>query len=99
MSTTKRPWYCPDRAVDEYRTTLTTDGDNFSMLKKLKILRAIVVNVGVILLTAFLVAEGGDPTILGTLTLLILGGYNGLEMSDYLALLQAYKEVQQQRNE
>jgi hypothetical protein len=28
------------------------------------------------------------------LALAVLGGYNGLELSDYTALLQAYDEVQ-----
>ena len=89
-----RPWYCRDDVIDEYKTSLTADDEAFPMLKKLKILKATVVNVGVVIMTAYLAYLGGDPTILGVLSLLILGGFNGLEASDYMALLQAYKEVQ-----
>ena len=35
-----------------------------------------------------------DPTLLGFLALSVLGAYNGLELGDYLALVQAYNEVQ-----
>lgn len=64
------------------------------MLKALKIIRAIVVNLGIIGISAYSVSQGGDPTIIGVLALFTLGTYNGLELSDYAALLQAYQEVQ-----
>jgi len=93
-STHARPWYCRDDVVDEYRQTLTRDGQRLPMLKTLKILRAIVVNLGVIGIAFFAILRGGDPTLLGSLAVATLGLYNGLELSDYAALLQAYKEVQ-----
>jgi hypothetical protein len=89
-----RPWYCRNAAVDEYKQTLTTDSQELSVLKTLKITRAIIVNLGVIAITLFAIAEGGDVTLFGLLGLSVLGGYNGLEISDYAALLQAYREVQ-----
>jgi len=64
------------------------------MLKQLKILRAIVVNIGVLGVGAYGMSLGGDPTLLSIMTLLVVGAYNGLEIGDYLALLQAYQEVQ-----
>ena len=67
------------------------------MLKTLKILRAIIVNIGVIGISIYAITQGGDPTLLGTLSLLVLGGYNGLELSDYAALLQAYDELQNEQ--
>jgi hypothetical protein len=88
-----RPWYINDRACDEYRTTLA-DGGRLPMLKTLKLIRSIVVNLGLIALSLLAVANGGQPTIIGVLGLLVLGAYNGLEFSDYLALVQAYEEVQ-----
>lgn len=91
-----RPWYCRDRAVDEYKATLEEDGERLPMLKTLKIIRAIIVNLGVIGIGLYSISSGGDPTVLGGLTLGVLGAYNGLELSDYAALLQAYKEVQTQ---
>lgn len=95
--TDARPWYCADQAVDEYRNTLSKDGERLEMLKKLKLLRAIIVNLGVVTITFYSILRGGDPTILGSLGLLTLVGYNGVEYSDYMALLQAYQEVQSEK--
>ncbi|WP_435075297.1 hypothetical protein [Halorubrum sp. HHNYT27] len=94
-----RPWYCRDGVVDEYKTTLQDDGERLPMLKTLKIIRAIIVNVGVIGIGLYSISRGGDPTVLGGLALGVLGAYNGLELSDYAALLQAYKEVQVDSND
>ena len=89
-----RPWYCPDRFVDEYKTTLQEDDEKLPMLKKLKILRAIIVNVGIFGIGGYAMYRGGDPTLLAVTTLAVAGAYNGLELSDYLALVQAYNEIQ-----
>lgn len=78
--------------VNEYRETLQEDGDGFPMLKKLKILRAIIVNLGVIVIALYAISRGGDPTFLGGFGLTILGAYNGVEILDYAALVQAYNE-------
>ncbi len=93
-----RPWYIQDRACDEYRQTLST-GDKLPMLKALKLIRSIVVNLGLIALALQSVAAGADPTVIGSIGLLVLGAYNGLEFSDYLALLRAYDEVQRDNSE
>ena len=85
-------WYVRRRAVDEYKQTLV-DEEPLPMLKTLKILRAIIVNLGIMALSGYFVFEGGDPTIIGVLSLAVLGGYNGLELTDYLALVQAVQEV------
>jgi len=90
----RRPWYCSDRAIDEYRSTLTADDQDLPMLKTLKIARSLLVNVGIIAIGGYGIAAGGDPTLIATLALTVLGGYNGLELSDYAALVQAYREVQ-----
>jgi len=94
-----RPWYCRDRVVDEYHTTLTEDGERLPMLKTIKIIRSIIVNLGIIGLGILAISRGGDPTLLGGLAVATLGLYNGLELGDYLALVQAYKEVQSQQDE
>jgi len=94
MTHQPRPWYINDRACDEYRTTLTDEGGRLPMLKTLKLIRSIIVNLGLIALALLAVSNGGQPTIIGVLGLLVLGAYNGLEFSDYLALVQAYDEVQ-----
>jgi len=92
---TRRPWYCSDRAIDEYRSTLTADDQDLPMLKTLKIARSIIVNVGIIALGAYSLSLGADPTWIGGLTIATLAGYNGIEISDYFALVRAYQEVQQ----
>ena len=92
--TSARPWYCSARQVDEYRETLAADESDLSMIKTLKIARSLLVNIGIIAIGGYGIAAGGDPTLIATLALAVLGGYNGLELSDYAALVQAYKEVQ-----
>ena len=94
-----RPWYCRDRFVDEYKGTLRDDGEKLPMLKTLKILRAIIVNVGIFGTGGYAMYLGGDPTLLAVATLIVAGAYNGLELGDYLALVQAYNEVQAETNE
>jgi hypothetical protein len=91
-----RPWYVSDRACDDYVATLGKDGGDLQMLKTLKLLRSIIVNVGIIAIGIYSIAVGADPTIIGFAALAVLGGYNGLELHDYASLLQAYKEVQQE---
>ena len=88
-----RPWYCNDKNVDEWGQVLN-DGEDLPMLKSLKILRAIVVNGGLIIGWFYSLSVGADPTIISALIVVTLGLYNGLEVGDYLALVQAYKEVQ-----
>jgi len=98
MAESHNAWYVRRRAVDEYKQTLV-DEEPLPMLKTLKILRAIIVNVGIMALSGYFVYEGGDPTIIGVMSLGVLAAYNGLEISDYLALLQAVQEVQTQNND
>ena len=88
-----RPWYCSDRMVDDW-ITVERQGGDLKMLKALKILRAIIVNIGVSAIALFALSSGGDPTVIPTLALVILGAYNGVEYSDYQALVQAIAEVQ-----
>ncbi|WP_231554292.1 hypothetical protein [Halobellus rufus] len=68
------------------------------MYKAFKLVRSIIVNVGIIILTGYALYLGADPTVIGATSLLVLGGYNGLELGDYLALLQAYKELQREQS-
>lgn len=89
-----RPWWVLDDACDEYVKALSRSDDEFAMIKTLKIIRQIIVNLGLVAISLYSISLGGDPTIIGFSALAVLGGYNGLEFSDYMALLQAYQEVQ-----
>ncbi|WP_049906244.1 hypothetical protein [Halorubrum aidingense] len=94
-----RAWYCRDDVVDEYKSTLKEDDEKLPMLKTLKIIRAIVVNVGLFAGWIYALYLGGDPTIITVFALGVVGAYNGLELGDYLALVQAYSEIQAEAND
>jgi len=99
MSTdrTQRPWYVLDGPCDEYRRTFSDTGP--TMLKLLKTIRAIIVNVGLISISLLALSQGGDATIIGPLAILVLAGYNGVEYADYMALVRAYTEYQDERDQ
>jgi hypothetical protein len=94
----RRPWYCHDRLTDDYRQVADRGGD-LRMLKTLKIVRSIIVNLGIIgvALTALLYT-GADATVVATIGLVTLGLYNGVEVADYAALAQAFSEAKQQNS-
>jgi len=64
------------------------------MLKALKIVRSIIVNLGIISVAmAALLETGADPTWVSVLGIITLGLFNGVEVADYAALAQAFAEV------
>jgi hypothetical protein len=88
-----RPWYCLDALVEDYRVVADSGGD-LRMLKTLKILRSIIVNLGIIGVTLFaLLGTSADATLIATVGIITLGLYNGVEVADYAALAQAFAEV------
>jgi len=93
---TERPWYVLDGPCDEYKRTFGDTGP--TMLKMLKTVRALIVNIGLIAISLSALSQGGDATIIGPLALLIIAGYNGVEYADYIALVRAYSEYQDERD-
>jgi len=93
-----RPWYCPDALVDDYRAVADSGGD-LRMLKTLKIIRSIIVNVGIVAVTVAALIYGADPTWVGGTGLLTLAAYNGVEYADYQALVQGYAEARDQASD
>jgi hypothetical protein len=93
------PWYLRESQISEYKKTLSEQGEPFPVLKTLKIIRAILVNLGIFGIGFYAISLGGDPTIIALAVLGVAGGYNGLELSDYLALLQALQEVETDRKD
>lgn len=87
-----RPWYCIDPLVEDY-LTIEREGGDLKVLKSLKILRAIVVNVGIIAITVLALLESAEPTVIGGIGLTSLAAYNGVEILDYRALAQAVVEA------
>lgn len=85
------------RQVQEYKQSLKTGTELFPMLKTLKLLRAIVVNLGIFAVSGYSLYLGADPTLIGLTSVLVAGAYNGLEISDYLALVEAVKQVQDEQ--
>jgi len=91
-----RKWYCSDRLTNEYKSRYE-NGENFVMIKSLKILRSIIVNLGIILIAVFGLMNGGGANV-ALVGLLTLAAYNGVEYVDYVALIQAYKEATNEGN-
>jgi hypothetical protein len=99
--TQTRPWWCSDRLTEDYREVAKNGGD-LRMLKTLKIVRSIIVNLGIIGISlAALFYTGADATLVSVIGLITLGAYNGVEVADYAALAQAFSEVksEQSKNE
>lgn len=90
-----RPWYCIGRLVEDYKTVGRSGGD-LRMLKTLKVLQSIIVNGGVIAITLYSLAHGGEPTIVGSLGVGTLGLFNGIMGADYKALAQAVVELSEE---
>lgn len=86
------PWYVSNKDVERWKLR-GKNGANLKMSKIRAWLRAIVVNLGIISITLYGIQQGADPTIIGTIGLGSLGMYNGLELSDYAALLRAIGEL------
>jgi hypothetical protein len=94
---TSRPWYCNDALVEDYRVVAANGGD-FAMLRTLKILRSIIVNLGIIGVTLVaLLYTGADATLVSAIGLITLGAFNGVEVADYAALAQAFTEVRREQ--
>jgi len=94
--TEPRPWYVRDKAVEEHKQAIRNDeSDDPTMKRKLTIIRSIIVNLGIIGLSAYGLALGGDVTWITLFGLAVLAGYNGIEMSELAAFFQAYQEVGQ----
>jgi len=92
MTTKLRPWYCNESLTDDYAALLSNGGD-FQMLKALKILRSIIVNLGIIGISIYaLMSSGVDVTMVAIVSIITLGLYNGIEVADYAALAQAFQE-------
>lgn len=87
-----RPWYALDGLVDEYVDELRNGGD-WSRMRASQLIRATVVNIGVIAITLISLFQGGDPTVVPSLAITTLALYNGVELADYIALATAVAEV------
>ena len=93
MSTRQpRPWYVSSAITEEWKRD-ARQGVDLSVQKTKAWLRAMVVNIGFIAMVLYGLWLGGDPTYISILGIASLALYNGLEISDYLALLQAITEA------
>lgn len=90
------PWYVHRELCQDYRQIAHNGGD-FRMLKSLKIIRSILVNVGIIGVAIYSLRAGADPTTLGGLAVATLGLYNGVELADYAALAQAFSQAKEEQ--
>lgn len=93
-----RPWYVLDGLADDY-CVVAREGGDFRMLRTLKLIRSLIVNIGIIAISVYALSRGGDPTLVPSVTLVTLAAYNGVEVADYAALATAFKEVKQEHND
>lgn len=92
-----RPWYCRSDAIEEHKAAIKNGESDTPMAKRtLTILRALLVNSGMIGISIYALRLGGDPTAVTIFALSVLAGYNGVEWSELMAFLQAWQEVQGQ---
>jgi len=61
------------------------------MIEPLRIVRSIVVTVGVTVITVLALLEGADAGFVGTLGLLTLGAHNGIRPANAVSLLRAIR--------
>ena len=81
----------------DYRQVAHNGGD-FRMLKTLKIVRSIIVNLGIVGVTLYSLANTpANATYVSVLAILTLGLYNGVEVADYVALAEAFTQVKQDK--
>jgi hypothetical protein len=94
MSTEKpsRPWYCSNALVNDYKAVGAAGGD-LEMMKAAKWFRSMVVNLGIIAISLYALRIGGNVTVIATISLISLGAYNGVEIVDYQAVVQAIVEL------
>lgn len=91
-----RPWYCSDAQIDEYKTVDEAGGD-LEPMKTTAWVRSMIVNLGTISIALYALSIGGNATIIGSLALVSLAAYNGVEIADYQALTQALAERASER--
>lgn len=94
----QRPWYVLDALADDY-CAVAREGGDLRMLKALKILRSITVNIAIISISLYALYRGGDATLVSTVALVTLGIYNGVEVADYAALATAFREVKEEQDD
>ena len=92
---TPRPWYVIDTLADDYQKVAKEGGD-LRMLRALKIIRSIIVNLAIITISFYSLYRGGEPTFVSTVALTTLALYNGVEVADYAALAAAFSEVKKE---
>lgn len=95
MNTTHSPrrWYVLDQATDEYAAALEKGDGDFGMLKSLKVIKSILFIVAISAISLYALYLGADPTMVALISIPSLAGYAGVEIIDYAALAQAYREV------
>ena len=97
-NTYSRPWYCSDAQINEYKAVDEAGGD-LEHMKTTAWVRSMIVNLGTISIALYALSIGGNATIIGSLALVSLAAYNGVEISDYSAVTQALAERTSERSD
>lgn len=62
-------------------------------VKRWRIVSATVLNLLISGLAAFAILSGADPTLVAAAALVVLGGVNGMQLHEFLAVQQALAEM------
>ena len=87
-----KPWYCSRELIDEYKHK-ASQGDSLRMLKLVKLIKSIIVNIGIIIVSVYGLYLGGDPTVIAPIAILVLAAHNGVDYSEIQAIKQAILET------
>lgn len=90
----QRPWYCPDSLVEDY-LEFANDGGDLQMLKRVRAIESLIVNIGIIAITLAALHFGEANSYVVSTAIVTLGLLNGLIAADYRALAQAIVEFSQ----
>jgi len=92
QSPSARPWYCHSGLVETYKTYAREGGD-LRLLKTVKTLESLIVNIGVIAMTLAALFFGEANAYVVAAGIATLGLLNGVMAADYQAMARALAEL------
>ena len=93
MSTKNTPvWFCPTAVTDHNRELERIANMD---IRKLKAIKAVVVSLAILVVAAYGIYSGGDPTTISWLGLAGLLLVNGIEVGELLAVAAAATEPEE----
>lgn len=92
----KYPWFVRKSDIHDYRIKCDTVED-VAMLKVIKTIRWIILNIIIAGIALFAMNQGGDPTVISSVAIIALSFINGVELSDWIVAREVIEEMRQGR--